>query len=115
MSSGAKKLDAGKLPVARGFLMRFPRAIYEVTRVSVVGTTKYEVPISDNNFVNVPDGAGRYLDADVRHLLDEAINGPVNVEKGGALPPEGVELLHAAQHAWDALARLEILCIEREK
>ena len=114
MSIIPKKLDAGKLPVVRGFIQRFPRAIYAVTKVSVVGTTKYEVPISDNSYAQVKDGYGRYTDAMGRHILDEAIQGAVNVEKGGALPPEGMELFHAAQAAWDAMARLEIMLIEQE-
>jgi hypothetical protein len=108
-SKGAKKLDAGKLPVMRGVFLRFPRAMYEIARVSQAGTTKYGVSIDDKNFVNVPDGHGRYTDALGRHLLDEAIHGAVNVERGGELPKEGAELLHAAQTAWDALARLEIM------
>ena len=87
----------------------------EIARVSMTGTTKYDVPITDMEFVNVPDGFGRYTDALGRHLLDEAIHGPKNVEKGGNLPPEGHELLHAAQAAWDALARLEIMLIAKEK
>lgn len=108
MSEGAKKLDAGKLPVMRGVFLRFPRAMYELAKVSQAGTTKYAVPIDDMNYKNVPDGEGRYTDALGRHLLDEAIGGQMNVEKGGALPEQGVELLHKAQAAWDALARLEI-------
>lgn len=113
-TNGARKLDEGKLPVMRGVFLRFPRSMYELAKVSQVGTTKYAVPIDDQNYKDVPDGLGRYTDALGRHLLDEAINGPVNVERGGALPEDGVELLHAAQAAWDALARLEILLEKRE-
>jgi hypothetical protein len=109
LSEGAKKLDTGKLPVMRGVFLRFPRAMYEIARVSQVGTTKYAVPIDDMNYKNVPDGEGRYTDAVGRHLLDEAIHGRMNVEKGGALPEDGMKLLHAAQTAWDSLARLEIM------
>jgi hypothetical protein len=107
--AGAKKFDDGKLPVMRGVFLRFPRAMMEIARVSQAGTTKYEVPISDMNYADVEDGHGRYTDALGRHLLGEAIDGPVNTEKGGALPPDGVKLLHAAQAAWDSLARLEIM------
>lgn len=114
MSKGGIKLDAGKLPVMRGVFLRFPRSMYEIARVSQMGTTKYGVPISDMEYVKVADGAGRYTDAVGRHLLDEAIGGPLNTEKGGELPPEGVTVLHAAQAAWDCLARLEIMLIAQE-
>jgi hypothetical protein len=113
MTTGARKLDEGKPPVMRGVLLRFPRAILEIARVSAAGTTKYGVPISDVEYKNVPDGEGRYLDALGRHLIEEAIHGPTNTETGGELPGGGVVLLHAAQAAWDALARLEIY-LERE-
>jgi hypothetical protein len=112
---GGVKHDAGKAPVMRGVFMRFPRAMFEVARVSQTGTTKYAVPISDMEYVNVKDGFGRYTDALGRHLLEEAIGGHVSVETGGELPPGGAELIHAAQAAWDALARLEILLIALEK
>jgi Domain of unknown function (DUF5664) len=113
--NGAQKFDNDKLPVMRGVFLRFPRAMYELARVSKTGTTKYSVPISDMQYLNVADGHGRYTDALGRHLLDEAINGPMNTEKGGALPPGGAKLLHAAQAAWDALARLEIMLTEQAK
>lgn len=112
---GAKKLDAGKLPVTRGVISRFPRALAEVARVSQVGTTKYGVPITDMEYKNVPDGLGRYDDAVGRHTTERAIHGEVNVEKGGQLPPEGVPLFHLAQRAWDALATLEIFLTQLEK
>lgn len=112
-ANGAVKLDEGKLPVMRGVFQRFPLAMYEIARVSQAGTTKYSVPIDDMNYRNVPDGVGRYTDALGRHLLDEAIHGPVNTEKGGALPVAGVDLMHAAQAAWDALARLEIMLMPK--
>jgi hypothetical protein len=112
---GGVKHDAGKAPVMRGVFMRFPRAMFEVARVSQTGTTKYAVPISDMEYVNVKDGFGRYTDALGRHLLEEAIGGHVSVETGGELPAGGAELIHAAQAAWDALARLEILLIALEK
>jgi hypothetical protein len=106
--AGAKKLDDGKLPVMRGVFARFPMAMVEIARVSQAGTTKYGVPITDMEYKNVPDGQGRYEDALGRHSLQHITEGPVNIEKGGQLPPEGVALFHLAQRAWDALASFEI-------
>jgi len=105
---GAVKYDAGKPAIFRGVLARFPRAIEAVAEVSALGCRKYNLPPDDRAFMDVPDGFGRYTDADARHLLAET-SGPWNVEKGGALQPNGEPVLHAAQHAWCALARLEIL------
>lgn len=112
---GAKKLDAGKLPVMRGVITRFPLAMQEIARVSQVGTTKYAVPISDRAYKDVPDGLGRYEDAIARHTVEEQMHGAVNIERGGALPAEGVALFHKAQRAWDALASLEIFLTQLQK
>lgn len=106
---GAIKYDAGKPAVVRGVLARFPRALLEIAKVSAIGCEKYDLPPDDINFMNVPDGYGRYTDAAGRHLLAELMDGHWNVEHGGALPSEGRAVLHAAQLAWCALARLEIL------
>ena len=114
-AQGAKKMDDGKLPVMRGVFLRFPRAMLEIARVSAAGTVKYEVPISDMNYLNVEDGHGRYTDALGRHLIAEAIDGIHNIEKGGALPKDGVLLLHAAQAVWCALARLEAMMVDAEE
>lgn len=113
--SGAVKFDQDKIPIIRGVFMRFPRALAAIAKVSLTGCQKYGVPVDDTSFVNVPDGFGRYTDALGRHLHAEITKGPINTEKGGLLPPEGVEILHAAQVAWNALARLEIWLAEQEK
>ena len=109
------KMDDGKLPVMRGAFLRFPRAMREIARVSVLGATKYDSPIGDMGYLNVERGGERYTEALGRHLLDEVTKGLDNVEKGGALPESGMEVLHAAQAAWNALARLEYLMVELEK
>jgi hypothetical protein len=96
-----------KIPVMRGAFLRFPLAMRQVARVSHVGCIKYNAPEGDMDYLAVPDGVGVFSDADGRHLLDEVLDGPVNVERGGNLPKEGMAVLHAAQHAWNALARLE--------
>ena len=90
------KLDAGKAPVIRGALQYFPRAIEAVSHVSLFGATKY----TWNGWESVPDGVNRYSDAMGRHLIGESIDGPTDPATG---------LSHAAQVAWNALARLELM------
>jgi hypothetical protein len=83
--------------------------------VSAVGAEKYEVTLPDDNCLRVEDGFNRYANAIARHLIDRAIDGPMNNEKGGALPPEGRDVRHLAQLIWDGLTCLEIELIEEEK
>lgn len=104
---GDRKLDGGKPPLYRGVLCKFPRALRAVAGVSAFGAKKYEVPVEATGYADVEDGFNRYSDAVVRHLVDEIIDGPVNHEDG--------DLNHAAQVAWDALARLEIMLRNKEK
>jgi hypothetical protein len=106
-NNGSKKYDGDKANVMSGVFLRFPRAIAEVARVSDMGCRKYSAPLGDMGYLNVEDGYRRYTEALGRHLIAEALEGPVNTERGGALPKEGVAVLHAAQVAWCALARLE--------
>lgn len=113
--NGARKFDDDKLPVMTGCFLRFPRAMKEIARVSKLGADKYEVVLPDDNFLNVPNGVARYTDAMGRHALDEVLYGPVNRERGGNLPEAGVDVLHAAQIAWNALTRLELMLVEQEK
>ena len=96
-----------KIPVMRGSFLRFPRAMREVARVSNLGGIKYDAPVGSMDYLEIDDGIGVFTDALGRHLLDEATGGEVNLEKGGHLPPEGMRVLHQAQVAWNALARLE--------
>jgi hypothetical protein len=72
------------------------------------------LPLDDTDFLDVPDGHGRYTDALGRHLIKETLEGNVSIETGGALPVEGMETRHDAQVAWNALARLEIKLREEE-
>lgn len=90
------KLDAGKAPVMRGVVQYFPRALTLVAGISLFGATKY----TWNGWESVPDGVNRYSDAMGRHLVGEAVDGPIDPETG---------LMHAAQVAWNALARLELM------
>jgi hypothetical protein len=95
------KLDAGKAPVMRGALQYFPRALGAVADVSAFGAAKY----TWGGWESVPDGVARYSDAMGRHILGEAADGPLDPETG---------LSHAAQVAWNALARLELMLREFE-
>jgi hypothetical protein len=115
LTNGARKFDGGKPPITTGLLWRFPRAVKEVAKVSAVGAEKYEVTLPDDNCLRVENGFNRYADAIARHLVDRAIDGPMNNEKGGALPPEGRDVRHLAQLIWDGFTCLEIELIEEEK
>lgn len=95
------KLDAGKPKVVKGVLQYFPRAIKELARVSEFGATKYEW----RGWESVPDGEERYYDALGRHIVDEAIDGPITKDS---------LLRHASHIAWNAMARLELLLREAE-
>ena len=95
------KADAGKAPIFRGLLDYFPRACLQVALVSQRGAFKY----SWKGWENVPDGINRYNDALGRHIAYESIEGPIDRDTG---------LLHAAQVAWNALARLELILRELE-
>lgn len=97
------KLDAGKAPIMRGVLHFFPRAIRAVAERSEHGNkAKYAWA----GWKETPDGINRYGDALSRHVVDEAIEGPVDTESGQ---------LHAIAVAWNALARLELILIEEER
>lgn len=96
------KLDAGKVDLLRGAINYFPNALTAVARVSELGAAKY----SWKGWETVPDGINRYGAALARHLLHE----PFATDDGvGGL---GNDVLHAAQSAWNALARLELILKE---
>lgn len=101
IGTGAIKYDGGKPCPFRGCVEYFPRAIYEVARVSTFGATKY----AWKGWEGVDDGIARYSDAMVRHLLAEGRGEDVDPDSG---------LLHAAHMAWGAMARLELLLREKE-
>ena len=95
------KLDDGKSPILQGAIQYFPRALLEVSKVSMVGAKKY----SWKGWEKVAGGIDRYGNALARHLAAEAIEGNYDVDTGE---------LHAAQVAWNALARLELILKEKE-
>ena len=100
--SPGSKLDAGKSPVMQGVLQYFPRALLEVAKVSQAGANKY----TWKGWETVSNGPARYGDALARHILLEDIEGTYDRDTG---------LMHAAQAAWNALARLELILKEMEK
>jgi hypothetical protein len=86
------KLDKGK-PRVGLVLSGVSSALLAVSEVGTYGAQKY----SDNGWIHVPQGAERYQDALLRHIL---ANEHCDPESG---------LLHAAHAAWNALAVLELL------
>lgn len=92
------KLDAGK-PMMSLVLMDMNLALERVAAVATYGANKY----TKGGWLHVPDGQRRYTDAMFRHLLKEP---------NELLDPEtGIE--HAAHAAWGALARLQLMLLER--
>ncbi len=104
--SKATKARYDKPQPYRGVLARFPRAILEIAKVSVYGDKKHERPFGDVDFLDIPEAEVSFVEAEVRHLLKEAIHGPINREDG--------DLLHKAQKAWEALADLEVYLYQRD-
>jgi hypothetical protein len=90
------KLDAGKPPLSRGLLNYFPNACLAVADVSRLGAEKY----AWKGWETVPDGINRYGDALARHIVYEEIDGLYDPQLG---------VLHAAEAAWNALAKLELV------
>lgn len=99
-SPGAK-LDAGK-PRMGLVLKDFARALTSVSEVGTFGANKYTA----HGWLEVPNGVERYSDAMMRHFFKEETEGLIDADSG---------CLHAAQVAWCALARLELMLLELEK
>lgn len=99
--AGGVKHDAGK-PRYGLVLGGFSRALERVVQVGTFGANKY----SDDGWLTVPGGHGRYTDAMLRHHFAEAGGEELDGESG---------MLHAAHRAWNALAVLELKLIELEK
>lgn len=105
------KLDAGKSPVRRGLLEYFPRACMAVANVSAAGARKY----TWKGWESVPEGVDRYGDAGVRHICKAAIAGsPTALDSDWREVDPALEVWHAAEEAWNALARLELLMRKAE-
>lgn len=94
--TGGAKLDADKIDYYSLFLDYFPRAVTAVAYVSEYGARKYHL----KGWEKVPNGYVRYSAADVRHIMKEMMGEQFDDSDSG--------LSHAAQHAWNAMARLEL-------
>lgn len=92
------KLDAGKPDAS--LLLMFGKALEEVAQVGTLGAIKY----TRGGWQSVAGGRERYTAALLRHLFKE------HYEDNDT----DLGLLHAAQVAWNALARLELILRERE-
>lgn len=90
------KLDQDKVDTS--LLLDFSKVLYEVANVGTVGAKKY----SRGGWQTVPEGRTRYTAAMLRHLLAEQQE-TLDKETG---------MYHAAQVAWNALARCELLLRE---
>ena len=84
------KLDGGK--VIAELLLDFSHALLAVAEVATFGAKKY----SRGGWQHVENGETRYTGALLRHLLNRD---EIDADSG---------LLHDAQVAWNALARLEL-------
>jgi hypothetical protein len=93
------KVDAGKPDCS--LLLLFGRALTEVAEIGTFGAAKY----TRGGWIDVPDGINRYTAALMRHLLKEQRE-ELDLDSG---------LLHAAHAAWNALARLELICRAKER
>ena len=92
---GGAKLDSGKNRLSL-ILGGFAQALWAVGEVGTLGAAKY----SDSGWETVSNGEQRYTDAMMRHLFKELSGEPIDPE---------LQCLHAAQVAWNALARLELI------
>jgi hypothetical protein len=98
---GAKG-DLGKIPVARGAVHYFPRAITAIAELSAIGARKY----SWKGWESVPDGINRYGDALLRHEC--------KLEQGFESRDPDTGILEVTAVAWNAMARLELILREKE-
>lgn len=97
------KLDKGKADMS--LILMFGKALTEVARVGTAGAKKY----TRGGWQTVPDGVNRYTAAMLRHLAKEHYE-TLDTDKELCKFDDGI--MHAAQVAWNALARLELMLRE---
>ena len=102
----ATKAKYTKDQPARGCILRFPRALIEVSRVSVPGTEKHGVPLDDLSYLDLPDADTLFVEAELRHMLAPSLTGT-------EIDPD-FGLAHKAHKAWNALADLEVYLRNKE-
>lgn len=105
--TNASEYKKGKLPIFSAFIAYFPRAIKELTRLSVYGAQKHNrSDFSDRSFLDETlyplEG---YDDAQMRHKVDRVIHGEWNDED---------EFYHRVQEAWNAMVALEKFLLNKE-
>jgi len=83
-------------------LLGFSKALESVAEVTTFGAKKY----TPDGWKKVDGGIERYTDALGRHLLKEKSEGYLDSDS---------QLPHAAQVAWNALARLELILNAEDK
>lgn len=96
------KLDSNK-PRVDLVLGDFAQALEYVSMVGTAGAEKY----SPQGWLHVDNGIERYSNAMLRHWLAEH-KGEINDQELSDLT--GMDIPHAACVAWNALARLELMC-----
>jgi len=94
-----RKYDAGKAPVAQGFVAYFAKAMEAIARISEYGSKKYNAPYSDQNWRKVEGAEGRYADALMRHLTAHL--------RGEELDPESGKP-HLDHAGWGICALIEL-------
>ncbi len=94
------KWDSMK-PDADLVLSKFSLALQEVCKVGTFGAKKY----TEDGWIKVPNGIRRYTSAMLRHYFHES---------DGSFCDKESEIMHASHLAWNALARLELIC-KRER
>jgi hypothetical protein len=105
--TAATMAKATKPAVALGCVARFPRAMIEIAKVSAFGSKKHNVPMGSMSYLNTTGAANAFREAELRHVVAEIIEGPINHDDD--------DLLHKAQKAWNALADLEVFLVNTEK
>jgi len=92
--TGGAKYDDGKM-LAWLCIGSFARALSAVAEVTTTGAKKY----APDNWIKVPDGENRYMNAALRHLLALGRGEATDKDSGH---------LHKAHAAWNLLCALEL-------
>lgn len=92
------KLDSGKPDAS--LLLMFGKALEAVAEVGTFGAEKY----TRGGWQGVKDGINRYTAALLRHIFKEHYE----------TMDRDLPVMHAAQVAWNALARLELMLRKKE-
>jgi hypothetical protein len=94
-----RKYDAGKAPVAQGFVAYFAKAMVAIAQISEYGSKKYQSAYADQNWRKVDGAEGRYADALMRHLTAHL--------RGEELDPESGKP-HLDHAGWGVMALIEL-------